>query len=332
MVFFHDRFARCRQRAWQVYFAVGSCWINEKSHVDQPRFGQYPWAFWSIWIVKESFEENASEKIGVENRVMADMVLFVCVGSWVQKIPKLLHKLWPLIDTPMQSLPPMHTHTQACPCAHALANTKLSRREIWWDALQDACWLCRYRCRLVWLQQWPASWSKALKFHILWLVNQCQSINIHRCQIRFCQIGHCSQAGLCERTTQVWNCATELLPCNKLPVLILFDRHSRRIDSKNGEPMGTNSEPSCGQLCSGEGFLLRCQKFVSRRNLRRLGQVSVWQPALLAVGSLSDCRKRWFAPGSVIMYQVAGAKRYGLFSACLRNWKKHLIMRLTSIA
>lgn len=129
-----------------------------------------------------------------------------------------------------------HTHTQACPCAHALANTKLSRREIWWDALQDACWLCRYRCRLVWLQQWPASWSKALKFHILWLVNQCQSINIHRCQIRFCQIGHCSQAGLCERTTQVWNCATELLPCNKLPVLILFDRHSRRIDSRTVNP------------------------------------------------------------------------------------------------
>lgn len=128
------------------------------------------------------------------------------------------------------------THTQACPCAHALANTKLSRREIWWDALQDACWLCRYRCRLVWLQQWPASWSKALKFHILWLVNQCQSINIHRCQIRFCQIGHCSQAGLCERTTQVWNCATELLPCNKLPVLILFDRHSRRIDSRTVNP------------------------------------------------------------------------------------------------
>lgn len=167
---------------------------------------------------------------------MADMVLFVCVGSWVQKIPKLLHKLWRLIDTPIQSLPPMHTHTQACPCAHALANTKLSRREIWWDALQDACWLCRYRCRLVWLQQWPASWSKALKFHILWLVNQCQSINIHRCQIRFCQIGHCSQAGLCERTTQVWNCATELLPCNKLPVLILFDRHSRRIDSRTVNP------------------------------------------------------------------------------------------------
>ncbi len=187
--------------------------------------------------------------------------------------------------------PHKHSHAHMHMQIRSLAEEMLCKMPASWGSvgtdfdLSDFSNDPRLDPRLVW------------SFHILWLVNQCQSINIYRCHL-LPDRSLFSSWPMRKNNPGVKLCSVELPNCsNELLQFFPGLRPDELIVERwiHGHQQWTKL---WWVVLRRGDFFFGMQKWPINAASLRHGQVSVWQPALLAVRSLSNFLNRlpswWF--------------------------------------